>query len=152
MSEDHVNDKADAPSTRKKRRRRAWPMVLLGAVILFSGMVIGGGMTLLWVQRRIVYMIHHPENAPATITAHVRSKFGLTDEQAKQVEAVLQARQKGIQAIRREFQPKIMVQVELARDEVAAVLTPEQAQEWKAYFDSMRKKWVPPPPGADAEP
>lgn len=135
-----------------RRRRRTWLMVVLGMVILLSGMVIGGGLTVFWLQKKLLYMIHHPEDAPATIAAHVQSKFDLSDEQAEKIEQILRTRQKVIQAIRREFQPKIMAELEVARDEVAAVMPPEKAREWQTYYDTMREAWVPPPPGASPEP
>ncbi|NOZ20045.1 MAG: hypothetical protein GXP25_03045 [Planctomycetes bacterium] len=149
MTEDQ-NAKPKRKASYSKRRRTVL-MVLLGGVILLSGIVIGSGLTLLWLQNKLLYMLHHPEDAPNAIALRLQSKLDLTDEQTKQVEAILRERQKHSQALRREVQPRVEEQLAKARDEVAKVLTPEQAKRWHAYFDSMQKKWLPPAPPAPPE-
>lgn len=143
-----MTEEQHAKPKRPSRRRSTLLMVLLGAVILLSGIVIGSGVTLLWLQHRLLYMVHHPEDAPKTIALRLQSKLDLTDEQTKQIEALFRERQKHIQALRREVQPRVVEQLTQAREEVARVLTAEQAKKWQAYFDGMQEKWMPPMPPA----
>lgn len=133
---------------RPPHRRRLAARLLFGSVVLLSGMVIGAGVTLLWVQQKALYIVHHPQDAPAAVAARLRSKFRLSGDQEKRVEQVLRKRQASLQAIRREVQPRVMAELEKVREEVAQVLTPEQAEKWNAYFRSMQEKWLPSLPPA----
>ncbi|MEW6355595.1 MAG: hypothetical protein AB1696_04660 [Planctomycetota bacterium] len=146
MTEEQNAKPTPKHKTSYSKRRRTVLMVLLGGVILLSGIVIGSGLTLLWLQHTLLYMVHHPEGAPKTISLHLQRKLNLTDEQTRRVEAILRERQKDTQALRREVQPRVEEQLAKARDEVAAVLTSEQAKKWNAYFDAMQEKWLPPAP------
>ena len=67
----------------------------------------------------------------------------------EQVEAILARRQAALQEIRCKVQPTVERHLDAARDEIAAVLTPEQAETWHAHFTRLRDTWVPPLPPQD---
>ena len=140
-----MTEKQDSPKAAagplRPRRRRVWPMVLLSVVILLSGMAIGSGITLLWIQRIVLNRFRHPERVPAEMTARLRYRLRLTDEQAKQVEQILRDRQQRLRAIFREIRPRAQAEWERMRAEVAEVLTPEQAKKWNDYFSAVRRRW-----------
>jgi len=125
-----------------RRRRRVWLMVLLSVVILLSGMAIGSGLTMLWIQRLVLRRFRHPERLPAEVTARLRRKLNLTDEQAKRVEEILRKRQEHMREIFREIGPRIRAERDSIRAEVAEVLTPEQAEKWNQYYEDMRRRWT----------
>lgn len=79
---------------------------------------------------------------PQRITDRVRGKLGISDEQAARIKAILSERQKAIQALRRQVQPQIEDELNQAREEVAALLNPEQAEKWRKRFDKLRI-WFP---------
>ncbi len=130
------------------RRRDKWKTVALGLAILLCGILIGAGGTVICVRKILVYAIHHPEEAPARLTARLRKKLHLSDDQAARVKAILSERQEAIQAIRRETQPKVMKEFEQAKEEIAATLTPDQARSWRSLFAQLQRRWIPvlPPP------
>ena len=149
MNETAPSPKAARQPLPRPRRPRRWLTVLLGVVIFVCGAVIGSAATLLIVRDRVLHMLRHPDEAPARITARLRRKLRLSDEQAEQVEAILARRQAALQEIRCKVQPTVERHLDAARDEIAAVLTPEQAETWHAHFTRLRDTWVPPLPPQD---
>lgn len=132
-------------------RRRRWLTILLALVIFAAGVVSGGGLAVLFLVNRLQYAIHHPEVAPARIAATLDRRLGLDDEQEQQVEQIIARHQTEIAAIRRQFQPQIMQQLDQVRDEVAAVLTEPQREKWSQLFEQFQSRWLPALP-ADAKP
>jgi hypothetical protein len=131
------------------RKRRPWRSLMLGLVILFCGILIGAGITVITLHKVVVYAIHHPEQVPNRITERLRNKLSLSDEQAKKVKAVLVERHKAFLALRRVTRPKVDRELERLREEVAAVLDENQARKWRKRFDTIRRQWMPPPPPAE---
>ena len=70
----------------------------------------------------------------------------LDDQQRVDVEAILQRRQKALQALRRAVQPKIEQELEQAEREISAVLRDDQRTEWQTRFRTLRSRWLPPLP------
>ncbi len=126
-------------------KKKRWRSILLGVVILVCGIAIGAGGTVVVMKHIILNAIQHPEKVPQRITDRMRGKLGLTDEQAAKVKAILTERQKKIQALLRQIQPDVDKEFENAKEDVAAVLKPDQAKKWRERFDRMRK-WFPVPP------
>ncbi len=131
------------------RRRRPWRSLLLGLIILFCGMLIGAGITVIILQKVVLYAIHHPEEIPNRLTERLRNKLGLTDEQTKNVKAILIERQKAFMALRRATRPKMERELEQLREDVAAILDKNQARKWRKRFDTLRRQWMPPQPPKD---
>ncbi len=123
-------------------RKKRWRSFLLGALILVCGIAIGTGGTVIVMKHIIISACRHPENVPQRITDRMRGKLGLTDDQAAKVKTILTERQKKIQALLRQIQPEVDKQFQNAKEEVAAVLKPDQAKKWRARFDRLRI-WFP---------
>lgn len=117
--------------------------ILLGLVILLCGMVIGAGVALVCVQKIVVHAIHNPQETPGRIAERMKSKLKLTDEQTRQVKAILSERQKALHALRREWQPRVVQELDKTKEEVTKVLTPEQARAFRDRFDFLKKRWLP---------
>ncbi|NOY43247.1 MAG: periplasmic heavy metal sensor [Planctomycetes bacterium] len=130
---------------------KPWLRVLLLLVIFLSGAIVGTGGTLLAVRQRVLHRIHHPEEMPAIVTARLRHKLGLSDKQAEQVETVLRNRQDDIQAMRREFQPRLEGQLDQLAEEIAEVLDDEQRSQWEEHFQMLRDTWLPTVPKASPD-
>jgi hypothetical protein len=128
------------------RKRRPWRSILLGLIILFCGILIGAGITVILLQRVVLYAIHHPEEIPNRLTERLRNKLSLTDDQTKKVKAILTERQKAFTELRRAKRPKVERELKSLREEVAAVLDKDQARKWSKRFDRLRRQWLPPPP------
>ena len=92
--------------------RRRWLTVVLSLLIFAAGFVVGGGTAVITVLRTVRQNIHHPERAPARITARLRRRLDLSDEQTRKVQAIVEHRQLALMEIRRQVQPRVMAELE----------------------------------------
>jgi hypothetical protein len=123
--------------------RRRWLTALLGMLIFVAGAACGAGFTVVVVANRVQHAIQHPEEAPPRIAARLKWRLGLDDDQQAKVEAIVAKHQVELLAIRREFQPKVVDQLEQVRDEISGVLNDSQRERWTKLFDEVRERWLP---------
>lgn len=125
-------------------RRRWWRSLLVGIAILFCGMLIGSGLTMRVLWNRVTDIVQHPDQLPQRITQRVNRFLDLTPEQQTKVQDILAKRQLSIEALRRQVYPNIQSEMDGLRDDVAAILNPDQARRWKERFEQLRTRWWPP--------
>jgi predicted Co/Zn/Cd cation transporter (cation efflux family) len=135
------------PSAPKPRRR--WLTLLLAALIFVAGLISGSGLTMVVAVHRLQYAIHHPEEAPNRIATMLQRRLRLDNEQKAKVESIVAAHQVELMAIRRQFQPKVVDQIDQIRKEIGAVLNDSQREHWTTMFDDLRDRWLPPNPPAE---
>jgi cell division protein FtsB len=134
------------------RPRRRWVTLLLALMIFVAGFVCGVGLTIVTAVHRLQYAIHHPEDAPARVATTLKRKLGLDEKQRGQIEEIIARRQVDLNAIRREFQPKVVDQLTQIRDEISGVLNETQREHFTKMFDDIRDRWMPPiPPEAKSD-
>lgn len=125
-----------------RRAKRRWPrwlaMVLLGLVILGSGIVIGSVGTLVVVRRGIIRAIKHPEEIPERTIRRMARRYDLSEQQQAEVREILRRRLHRIAAIRQRLRPHLDAELDSLREEVAQVLTEEQEQQWREDFSRLR--------------
>jgi Spy/CpxP family protein refolding chaperone len=127
----------ELPAPSKKGRLKA---VALGIVILLCGALLGSGITLVAVKR-MMNVIHTPGEVAKRITERMQRKLDLSPEQHRRVLAILRAREKSLRTLLGRIQPQIEKELWKTREEVAAVLNPEQAQKWLNRFDVIHERW-----------
>ena len=115
-------------------------------VIFGSGCVVGAGAMLIAVRSGVLWAIHHPEEMPPRVAARLRSKLRLEEDQTRQVESILGARQTHLQDIRRRTQPTVEAELDELAEQVSAVLNDSQRAQWQQTFQSLRGTWLPAPP------
>ena len=142
-----MNTVDDVAATARPRAVRG-RLFLAGTAIFVCGLLLGAAGALFFVRYRILHALRHPEEAPARITAHIRRKLELTPHQAEEVERVVLRRQRALQEIRREVQPRVEAELDRAEQEIAALLTPVQKAKWREWFKRVRTTWIPPLPPA----
>jgi len=130
-----------------RRGPRSFIMVLVGLVIVASGVVIGAGVTVLWLKDRLAVPPSPGERTAAVIADDLRNRYDLTEEQARQVREIMVRRMEAIEAIRRDAHEKMAAEHEKLRTEMKAILRPEQFERWSAQFDALRPPPFGPPPG-----
>jgi Spy/CpxP family protein refolding chaperone len=114
-------------------------MVVLGLVILGSGIVIGSVGTLVVVKRGIADAVQHPERIPERTVDRMARRYDLTDEQRAKVEAILTTRLQRMAQIRRRIRPHVDAQLDSLREDVAEVLSEKQAAQWREDFKRLRR-------------
>ena len=70
------------------RHKQMLLRIICAVIILASGIVIGAGGTILLVKHRVIWIGHQHKNA-ADITKEISEKYGLNQQQTKQVEQII---------------------------------------------------------------
>ena len=126
--------------------RRPWVRsLILGVVILLCGVAIGSVVTAVVLKERPMHGTRRAGRLPERIAKQMQEKYGLTDAQEQQVLAIFQEHAKKLADIRAEVQPRVDVEHEALRRSVEAVLTPEQAAQWREEYERMQRLWHPRP-------
>ena len=138
----------DQPASPVIRPRRRWVLTILLALVIFvSGALVGGGLTFKIIASRFKGFFQDPEVAAERITHRMKRRLDLTDAQVVQVQRIILERQKALQSLRKKVWPELEAQIEKTRQELSAVLTPEQARKLEKEFSHFRKFWLRSPRG-----
>jgi septal ring factor EnvC (AmiA/AmiB activator) len=138
----------DQPTASVLRPRRRWIWTLLLALVIFvSGVLVGSGLTFKVITSGFKKYFQSPAVSAERITHRMKKQLDLTDEQAVQVHRIIFEQQKAFQSLRKQVRPQLDAQIEKTRQELAAVLTPEQARKWEKRFNRFLKFWLPPKNG-----
>jgi polyhydroxyalkanoate synthesis regulator phasin len=125
------------------QHKRTLLWIICAAVILISGIVIGAGGTMLLVKHRVIW-IGHPFKDAAAITKEISKKYDLNEQQAKQVEDILNRafEKKQLQRDERDKQREQEAQILIA--EMNEVLNRQQFERWNRDFQELREKFKKP--------
>jgi hypothetical protein len=126
--------------------------LLLGMMLVMfvSGGGIGAGSTLMLINRRIEENEnrHDPKMVGLRVAQELTEKLSLNEEQAAEVERIMNDHMAAIDRLRRDvIFPKMRDQFEQMKEQVDAVLDDQQRAQYHAWLDE-RKKRVCPPNGA----
>ncbi len=135
---------AAAPPARKTG---AWKQVLLGLIILVSGIALGAGGTVILGRKIFIRQIERQRNGwlSVSIARRLTSDLGLSPQQTTQVEAIVKRRIEAVGRIREESRPQVEEQFKLMRSEISGVLDARQAKLWRDEFDRMQRARPHPP-------
>ena len=136
---------APVPAAVPRKRRRWLVNILLGLLIFACGAVTGGGVALRVAWNRVATTLRHPEQAPANATQRLTRMLRLDEQQSAEVRAILERRFEAIGALRREIGPRVDTELQAIRDEISAVLRPDQVQRWTRIYDNLRPRMFPAP-------
>jgi len=130
-----------------KPRRRWLRTALLATAIFVCGALVGGGLTFKVIASGYKRSFQEPALLAEEITHRMKRRLDLTGDQVQQVRRIILEQQMAFQSLRKEFRPRLDDQIERTRQELAAVLTPEQARKWEKRFAHIQRFWLPPLPG-----
>ena len=130
--------------------RRRWLTFVLMVVVFVSGLAVGSGLTFMYIDYRRQQYVAHPEDAPKRFAERLRKTLRLTDEQTRQVQAIIASHWPAFQETRRKTYPLFKEQLDALQAEIGAVLHGDQAQRWNDYVERIRGLWNPPPATAPA--
>jgi hypothetical protein len=131
-----------APALARPGRRRLWN-VLLALLIFVSGIGVGSGLTVKFMTNAFKRSFQKPDALADQISNRMKRRLDLTDEQTEQVRRILAKNMAGFRALRAEFRPRLISQLEKTLDELESVLTPEQSRKMRRRFRFFLKFWVP---------
>ena len=117
-------------------------MLLLGAAMIFmSGTIVGGGGTIFCLRQRKVWIRpgHIPGPPQVFLLRHLRSSLDLTDQQAEQLELMLDQGMQGMHELVREHRQHMEARHQDLASKMKDILTPEQYPKWERDFSRMRR-------------
>lgn len=140
-----ANIQEETPKPHPVRRSRPWLLafVLMSLVFAF-GVVVGGVVTGQMLRHRMEQRFKEPGAFIDHVLQRLRNELSLTEAQAGQIRAIMEAHRERIRKLHTEFRPRMEEAFETLRGEVSAVLSPEQAEQWSKRFDDERKHWFQP--------
>jgi hypothetical protein len=138
-------EKSNSPLV-KPRRRRLWT-ILIALGIFFCGILAGGGLAFKIISEGYKRSFQDPEVLAEKIIRRMERRLDLSSEQVKKAREVILEQQRALQALRKEFRPRLDSQIEKTRRELAGILTAEQARKWEKSFSRIQRFWLPPLPG-----
>lgn len=129
----------------KPGRRRLWN-ILLAFVIFFSGIIAGGGLTAKFMTNTFQKSFRQSPELADQIAHRMQRRLDLTDEQAMRVRRILRENLAAFRALRREYRPLVVAQIEKTRQELETVLTQEQNLKMQRRFNYLFNFWLRPVP------
>jgi len=130
-----------APS--RLRPRRTWFTVLLCLVIFFAGGVVGVGGTLLRIGHQTREALRNPARIPHRIALNLQSRLDLSEDQTARVETIVKRRQARLLAAREQLMDDVDPVMDDLEADIAQVLRPEQARQFRERFRQLREEWLP---------
>lgn len=146
--------------------------VAAAIALVVSGIVVGALGAYLVLERpdrrEMMWRPHPPPpHPPGPFTREMESRLGLSEDQMKQIHAILRESREQADAIRRELRPRLESHLDATRKRIAAALTPEQRSKFEAMVSEDRTRadrffldgpphppfgGPPPPPPDDGRP
>ena len=110
-----------------------WKVWLLLALVFFAGFAGGMAVTRVQVRHFVRQAIANPEVVRVRIERDLNRNLRLNRKQREQVRQILADSHRQLQELRRDYQPRFGAITQSARQEIAAVLTPEQREKFEQY-------------------
>jgi len=120
------------------RRKQIYLQIVVGIIILFCGIVIGSGATLLRLKDRMI--IRGPRPPLPAIVDDIQSRYNLSQEQVEKVEDILGKRREIMHTLFEEFRQKTEAEFQQISKEMKEILSPEQYERWESDFKSRRRR------------
>jgi len=130
---------------RRRGEQGLLPPYVEAALFLLCGMIIGGGVTVLLMNRSMQQMVTQPSQLQNTMLSRMESRLELTESQKKDATAIIEKHFESLETIRRETQPRVKRTMDAMRNELAGILDENQRKIWEERFDAIRGNWVPGP-------
>jgi len=139
--------KSSIPSTGKRRLsprgRQTVMQIVVGAIILICGVIIGSGATVLRFKGELDGRRRGPRPPTKEVVREMEVRYHLTPEQTQKMEAAFEKRRETVQSIFEEFRTKSEAEFKSLNAEVKKILTPEQFEHWEQDFNRRRRPGPP---------
>jgi len=122
------------------KRIKTWLAV---ALVFLAGVVFGVVATRVAVRHFVRTAISQPDRMRMRIERDLTRRLKLTDEQRPQVHAALVRAHQRLQGLRQEFQPRYLLILSDAQEEISSALTLEQRERFERFKKETRPFWRP---------
>lgn len=121
-------------------RRYVWKTVALSAVLVFCGMFIGSGLTLIAIKRRADEFRARPELLSQRMVERMQSDLDLTQNQTDQIDKIFADARREAMEMRERNRAQAQAFFRDLQGKVSQVLTPSQQSEWEEWFRRARNR------------
>jgi hypothetical protein len=121
---------------------KKWQTWLVIAAIFFSGIIIGGAGTGLYMKHRIGGILH--EGMPAVrkvIMKKLTTELNLTGDQQDEIDEIVEETQLQLQQLRAKYRPQMEDLVDTSIATIKTRLSPEQQKKLDALYANVKKRW-----------
>jgi len=140
VDENEISGLSEQGLKGQPRRKQIIPQMVVGLIILISGIIVGSGGTVALLKDRVVWIHHHPKMEAADIAKEIGSQYGLTNEQTQKVEQIFRDMIQDRTAVHQEFEAKMEAEHQQLVTEMKAVLLPEQFERWHKDFEAKQEQ------------
>ncbi len=117
---------------------KVWLVIILVFIAGFGSGVV----TTRAVGRRFAYrLLNDPDAVRKVVAARLARKLDLTRDQKSKVDEILLRTQDDLKDLRQEFGPRFQSIMISARNDISAVLTPEQEERFRKFREENRRLW-----------
>ncbi len=128
---------------RQRREPGLLPPYVEAALFLLCGMIIGGGATVLLLDRSVQRMVTEPERLQENLLQRMDSRLDLSESQRVHAAEIVERHFKTLESIRSTVQPEVGLALDALRDEISGILDDSQRELWESRFEEVRDKWRP---------
>ena len=114
-------------------------MVLLSAIILLAGIVIGSAGTTLLIQKNSSKIPGPGRDAAEKITHKLKERLRLTDEQFAKIEPIIKKHMDKLGDIQKNARPLLETQVNQMKEKISALLTDIQKEKWEKQMKYLER-------------
>lgn len=122
---------------------RRWLHLMVLAITFASGGVVGGAIGASAMRSHLIELSRDADALTDRVVSRLRSRLDLSEERSRAVEAIIHRRQLMMQTVRAEGQAQLIENLRQMQEEVANVLSSDQAQEWNELYTTLEERYVP---------
>ncbi len=115
---------------------KTFKLILLLALVFFTGVVAGVVGTRAVVRRVVQQAILHPERVQAVLERRLTRQLRLDNSQQPKLHDILSDTHGQLKDLRREYGPQFVLIVSNANEQITAILTPEQ----QARYEKLKQQ------------
>lgn len=118
-------------------------MVAFGVIILFAGVIIGAGLTMVYYETQKPPQPSGIEHLRGRHIARLKEELQLTEDQEKQIKEVFLTHMQSLQSIREQARPQIAEEMNSLNEKVLEILDDNQDAQWAEKVNRLRKRFDP---------
>ena len=131
---------------------KSWKACLAIALVFIAGFASGAFVTRVITRQIVRTVLSHPERLQPQIERRLTRSLRLDPHQQGELRRVLIRTRTELMDLRRDSQPRAQAIINRARQEISAVLTPEQRAGFEAFLDRYPIPALSPPAPAGDPP
>ncbi|MCH7959346.1 MAG: hypothetical protein IID08_04420 [Candidatus Hydrogenedentes bacterium] len=146
MTGDEMNTESASTPLAPRPRRTWWRAFMLTGIIFVSGIMVGVTTAAYAFWSHTSHANRESRFREERFIRHVERQFDLSQEQRRQIHAIVRRHHEALKQIRGETEPRIREVFESMRYEIESVLSLSDFQEWDRQFERMERRWLGPQP------